>query len=497
MAARGGSGRRRGRGGGQGGKEGGREGGGKGGREGRSAGLERDGADRARGLRQGVPGPSEQPIRRLAGAGGGGGGREGAPRAAVCPEGAGQGGSDAAEPDRADVERARALGHPPASLPRPPPLRVQHLPTPLPGPGVLPGRGPVHVDEEGGPDGGGRGAGVCSGDGAGPGLLARPRGALPGPEARERADGAGRAPEARRPGLGPPLRQRPSFAGGGEGKGGGGRRGRGGGREGGREGRRERGREDLFVSHHGLIRCPAPATLYRSHSFCGTHEYLAPEVLLNQGHSLPVDWWCLGLCLHEMLTRRHPFKPLPPPSLPPSPAPSPSSPASSPPACPGEVMRNICGFPPFLHPSLSSDAAALLVRLLEKDPDRRLGGVAALRQQPFFKNLNWEAVYEKRVEAPYRPRVRSDEDVGCFAGCLTEERVRYSDVVASEDGWVRGKGEEGREGEREGGGCLLPVWPRGRGRGECQGWSWRGRKTRREEEEEGMWEGFEYVAEEG
>jgi serine/threonine protein kinase len=269
--------------------------------------------------------------------------------------------------------------------------------------------------------------------------------------------------------------------------------------EGGREEWREGGRGEGKTSSsptRASSAAPPPATLYRSHSFCGTHEYLAPEVLLNQGHSLPVDWWCLGLCLHEMLTRRHPFKPLPPPSLPPSPAPSPSSPASSPPACPGEVMRNICGFPPFLHPSLSSDAAALLVRLLEKDPDRRLGGVAALRRQPFFNNLNWEAVYEKRVEAPYRPRVRSDEDVGCFAGCLTEERVRYSDVVASEDGWGRGKGEEGREGGREGGGCLLPVWPRGRGRGGCQGWSWRGRKTRREEEE-GMWEGFEYVAEEG
>ena len=42
-------------------------------------------------------------------------------------------------------------------------------------------------------------------------------------------------------------------------------------------------------------------------SVCGTPEYLAPEILLNQGHGKPVDWWTLGIILYEMLAGIDPF----------------------------------------------------------------------------------------------------------------------------------------------------------------------------------------------
>jgi serine/threonine protein kinase len=44
-----------------------------------------------------------------------------------------------------------------------------------------------------------------------------------------------------------------------------------------------------------------------THSFCGTEHYMAPEMLLQQGHGKPVDWWCLGILACEMLQGRHPF----------------------------------------------------------------------------------------------------------------------------------------------------------------------------------------------
>ena len=61
---------------------------------------------------------------------------------------------------------------------------------------------------------------------------------------------------------------------------------------------------DFGLSKQGVPTNKANAKTY---SYCGTPEYLAPEVLLNKGHGKPVDWWTLGILTYEMIAGIDPF----------------------------------------------------------------------------------------------------------------------------------------------------------------------------------------------
>lgn len=113
----------------------------------------------------------------------------------------------------------------------------------------------------------------------------------------------------------------------------------------------------------------------RSMSFVGTHEYLAPEIIKNEGHGSAVDWWTLGIFLYELLFGKTPFK------------------GSDNRATLMNVVGQPLRFPE--SPVVSFSARDLIRGLLVKEPQHRLAykrGATEIKQHPFFEGVNWALI---------------------------------------------------------------------------------------------------------
>ncbi|XP_049644469.1 serine/threonine-protein kinase N1 isoform X2 [Suncus etruscus] len=141
----------------------------------------------------------------------------------------------------------------------------------------------------------------------------------------------------------------------------------------------------------------------RTSTFCGTPEFLAPEVLTDTSYTRAVDWWGLGVLLYEMLVGESPF------------------PGDDEEEVFDSIVNDEVRYPRFL----SGEAIGVMRRLLRRNPERRLGSserdAEDVKKQPFFRSLGWDALLARRLPPPFVPTLAGRTDVSNFDEEFTGE----------------------------------------------------------------------------
>ncbi|XP_030058120.1 ribosomal protein S6 kinase alpha-3 isoform X3 [Microcaecilia unicolor] len=134
----------------------------------------------------------------------------------------------------------------------------------------------------------------------------------------------------------------------------------------------------------------------KAYSFCGTVEYMAPEVVNRRGHTQSADWWSFGVLMFEMLTGTLPFQ------------------GKDRKETMTMILKAKLGMPQFLSP----EAQSLLRMLFKRNPANRLGagpdGVEEIKRHPFFSTIDWNKLYRREIQPPFKPATGRPDDTFYF-----------------------------------------------------------------------------------
>ena len=159
--------------------------------------------------------------------------------------------------------------------------------------------------------------------------------------------------------------------------------------------------ENLLLDSKGHIKITdfgfAKVIESRSYTLCGTPEYLAPEIIQSKGHSKGVDYWALGVLIYEMIAGYPPFfdeNPF------------------------GIYQKILAGKIDFPKNYFDEASKSIITKLLVQESSKRLGCLAGrcvdVMKHKFFKSIDFNAVAQRKLRAPFVPPVRGDDDNSMF-----------------------------------------------------------------------------------
>jgi protein kinase A len=173
--------------------------------------------------------------------------------------------------------------------------------------------------------------------------------------------------------------------------------------------------ENTLISSDGYIKISdfgfAKYIKTRTYTLCGTPEYLAPEIIQSKPYGKAVDWWAVGILTYEMSTGRPPFQS----------------------DQPIKIYEKILATKYKVPSNLSDEIKDFMKCLIQPDVTKRYGnlknGVDDIKTHKWLANVDWMAVYGKKLTAPFLPKVKSPDDTSNFDNYKEEAIPRSKEML--------------------------------------------------------------------